>query len=317
LSEDLASRVLAGDRRALARSLTLVENGGTDGAALLRGIFSHTGNAHLVGITGAAGSGKSTVTSALATHYRRAGQTVGVIAVDPSSPFSHGAVLGDRIRMLEHWSDEGVFIRSMATRGALGGLAATTFEAALVLDASGKDIVIVETVGAGQDEVEIAGLADTTIVISTPATGDDIQAMKAGILEVADVLAVNKADLPGADTLVAQLTALLSMGPERPWKVPVIKVEGLTGGGVSELAEALASHRAYLVESAELGQLRRRQARSQVEKILKDELLRAAIRASGGEEGLDAMVERVAAREIDPRSAARELVRASSGVPAR
>lgn len=317
MSEDLASRLLAGDRRALARSLTLVENGGTDGATLLKSVFSHTGGAHLIGITGPAGSGKSTVTSALTSHYRQTGKTVGVIAVDPSSPFSHGAVLGDRIRMLEHWSDEGVFIRSMATRGALGGLAATTFEAALILDAAGKDIVIVETVGAGQDEIEIAGLADTTIVISTPATGDDIQAMKAGILEVADVLAINKADLPGADTLAAQLTALLSMGQERPWKVPVVKVEGTTGAGIPELADSLAAHRAYLVDSGEIDQLRRRQARSQIEKILKDELLRATIRASGGEAGLDAMVERVAAREIDPRSAARDLGRATSEAAAR
>ena len=316
MSEDLAGRLLAGDRRALARSLTLVENGGPDGAALLKAIFSRTGKAHLVGITGPAGSGKSTVTSALTRYYRDAGKTVGVIAVDPSSPFSHGAVLGDRIRMLEHWSDEGVFIRSMATRGALGGLAATTLEAALVLDAAGKDIVIVETVGAGQDEVEIAGLADTTIVISTPATGDDIQAMKAGILEVADVLAVNKADLPGADTLASQLTALLSMGQERAWKVPVIKVEGTTGAGIPELAESLARHRAYLMDSGEMEQLRRRQARSQIERILRDELLRQKIRASGGEEGLEAMVERVAAREIDPRSAARDLGRATSEVAA-
>ena len=315
MSEDLASRTLAGDRRALAKSLTLVENGGTRGADVLKALFRHTGTAHLIGITGAAGSGKSTVTSALTAHYRKQGKTVGIVAVDPSSPFTHGAVLGDRIRMLEHWSDEGVFIRSMATRGALGGLAATTFEAALVLDAAGMDIVIVETVGAGQDEVEIAGLADTTIVINTPATGDDIQAMRAGILEVADVLVVHKADLPGADTLAAQLAALLEMGAERPWKVPLVKVTARDGSGIPELAESLAQHRRHLVDSGEIHNLRKRQARSQIENILKDELLKETIRESGGEAILDTAADRVAAREIDPRTAARELGRRQAAMP--
>jgi LAO/AO transport system kinase len=196
----------------------------------------------------------------------------------------------------------------------MGGLAATTFEAALVLDAAGKDIVIVETVGAGQDEVEIAGLADSTVVINTPATGDDIQAMKAGILEVADVLVVNKADLPGADTLAAQITALLAMGAERPWTVPVVKVEARTGVGIPEVAENLEKHRRYLLDSGEIHELRKRQARSQIEKILKDQLLRQAIRDSGGEVSLDAVVDRVAAREIDPRTAAAGLSRASRTV---
>ncbi|MEX2236521.1 MAG: methylmalonyl Co-A mutase-associated GTPase MeaB [Dehalococcoidia bacterium] len=309
MSEDLAARVLEGDRRALAQALTRVENGGAEGDRLLKALYRHTGRAHVIGITGPAGSGKSTLTNALTAFYRKQDIPVGIIAVDPSSPFTHGAVLGDRIRMLEHWSDPGVFIRSMATRGAIGGLAATTFEAALVLDAFGKEIVIVETVGAGQDEVEIAGLADTTVVINTPATGDDIQAMKAGILEVADVLAVNKADLPGADTLAAQLAALLSMGPAREWKVPVVKVEGRTGKGIDELAAALAQHRSYLQQSGEMANLRRRQARHQIENILKDELLREAIARSGGQENLEDTVSRVAGRETDPRSAARELSR--------
>jgi LAO/AO transport system kinase len=307
LSDDLADRLVNGDRRALARTLTLVENGAESGAKVLRQLFARTGDAHIIGITGPAGSGKSTVTSALTGHYRRNGETVGIVAVDPSSPFSQGAVLGDRIRMLEHWSDEGVFIRSMATRGALGGLSATTFEAALVLDAAGKDRVIVETVGAGQDEVEIAGLADTTIVISTPATGDDIQAMKAGILEVADILVVNKADLPGADSIAAQLAALLSMGPERPWAVPVVKVVARDGTGIEELATRLDEHRAYLRQSGELEKLRSRQARHQIENILKDELLRRAVASAGGEERMEEVVNRVAAREIDPRSAAHQV----------
>ena len=307
MSQDLASRLLAGDRRALARSLTVVENGGAEGADLLKTLFSSTGNAHMIGITGAAGSGKSTVTNALTSHYRAESKTVGIIAVDPSSPFTHGAVLGDRIRMLDHWSDQGVFIRSMATRGALGGLAATSFEAALILDAAGMDIVIVETVGAGQDEVEIAGLADSTVVINTPSTGDDIQAMKAGILEVADVLVVNKADLPGADTLVAQLTALLEMGAERPWKVPLVKVVARDGTGIPELADSLARHRSFLLESGEIQKLRKRQARSQIESILKDELLREAVRQSGGEASLESAADRVATRQTDPRTAARQL----------
>ncbi|HEX5940342.1 MAG TPA: methylmalonyl Co-A mutase-associated GTPase MeaB [Dehalococcoidia bacterium] len=307
MSQDLASRLLAGDRRALARSLTVVENGGAEGADLLKTVFSSTGKAHMIGITGAAGSGKSTVTNALTSHYRAESKTVGIIAVDPSSPFTHGAVLGDRIRMLDHWSDQGVFIRSMATRGALGGLAATSFEAALILDAAGMDIVIVETVGAGQDEVEIAGLADSTVVINTPSTGDDIQAMKAGILEVADVLVVNKADLPGADTLVAQLTALLEMGAERPWKVPIVKVVARDGTGIPELADSLARHRSFLLESGEIQKLRKRQARSQIESILKVELLREAVRQSGGEASLESAADRVATRQTDPRTAARQL----------
>lgn len=307
MNSSLADGVLTGSRRALARTLTQVENGTAVGADALRALYKRTGDAHLIGVTGPAGSGKSTVTNALTAHYRSQGKSVGIVAVDPSSPFTRGAVLGDRIRMLDHWSDSEVFIRSMATRGALGGLSATTFEAALVLDAFGKDIVIVETVGAGQDEVEIAGMADSTVVISTPATGDDIQTLKAGILEVADILLVNKADLPGADNVASQLSTLLGLGPARPWTVPVIKVEGRSGAGIEELAEALARHRSYLEESGELQELRLRQARHQVENILKDRLLREAIASSGGEQRLDEVLQKVAARELDPRSAAGEV----------
>ncbi|MPZ23150.1 MAG: methylmalonyl Co-A mutase-associated GTPase MeaB [Dehalococcoidia bacterium] len=315
MTDDLAARVLRGERLALARGLTAAENGTAEGKRLLQSVYAHTGKAHVVGITGPAGSGKSTVTDTLTKFYRGEGRTVGIVAVDPSSPFSRGAVLGDRIRMQDHWSDSGVFIRSMASRGALGGLSATTFEAALLMDAFGQDIVIVETVGAGQDEVEIAGLADSTVVINTPATGDDIQAMKAGILEVADVLLVNKADLPGADTLTAQLKALLSMGEARPWKVPVIQAEGRTGRGIEELAAALAHHRDHLAQSGEMRALRLRQARHQVENILKEELLRKAIASSGGQAGMEALVERVAERGIDPRSAAGELSGSLQRVP--
>jgi GTPase len=304
---DLVARLLAGERRALARALTYIENGEESGAQILKKLYGRTGDAHVIGVTGPAGSGKSTVTNALTAFYRQEQKRVGIVAVDPTSPFSHGAVLGDRIRMQDHWSDAGVFIRSMATRGALGGLSATTFEAALLLDAAGNDFVIVETVGAGQDEVEIAGLADSTIVINTPGTGDDVQTLKAGILEVADILLVNKADLPGADTLASQLSALLSLGPSRPWTVPVIKVVGRSGEGIPELAAALAQHRQYLADSGELGNLRLHQARHQVESILKDELLKRAVAGTGGEQHLDETIQRVAERLIDPRSAAREI----------
>jgi LAO/AO transport system kinase len=298
--ETEVQRLLEGDRRALARVISLIENGTPEGRRALRLLYPRTGRAHIVGITGPSGSGKSTLVGALAREYRSRGRTVGIVAVDPSSAFSHGALLGDRIRMQELTSDPGVFLRSMATRGSLGGLAAATSEVVAALDAAGKAVVFIETVGAGQDEVEIASTAQTTIVVNTPSTGDDVQTMKAGILEIADLLVVNKADLSGADTLAGQLLALSSLGPSGDRETPVLKTVSTRGEGIRELADAIDEHRRHLEESGELGRYRRVQARHQ----LLDGLLRAAEKDGRLEELIDAVAE----RSLDPQAAARRLI---------
>lgn len=308
MTSELVERLLAGDRRALARALSEVENGSAEGSEALRRLAPRAGRAQVVGVTGGAGSGKSTLVAALARELRCRGRSVGIVAVDPTSPFTQGAILGDRIRMQDLTGDPGVFVRSMATRGALGGLAPTTQEVVTVLDGYGFGAVLIETVGAGQDEVEVAAAAETTVVISTPGTGDDIQTMKAGLLEVADVLVVNKADLPGADHLAGYLRALLGMGPPRDWQVPVLLTVATTGQGVEELASALDLHRQYLVESGRLEEQRLAHTRHQILRILQEELLRRALNRVGGDRRLDQLAARVVARELDARSAARELI---------
>src|SRR5712691_8239941 len=243
----LSERILAGDPRAIARGISLVEDDADAGAALARELFGRSGRAFLVGVTGAPGAGKSTLVDGLVTRWRKAGRTVGVIAVDPTSPYSGGAMLGDRVRMQAHAQDAGVFIRSMATRGHLGGLARATADAALVLDAAGKDIVILETVGVGQDEVEIVRTADVSIVTLVPGTGDDVQALKAGIMEIADIFVVNKADREGADRLVSSVEANLGLGTyaDGAWRPPVLKTVATTGSGVPQLVDAIWEFRAH------------------------------------------------------------------------
>ncbi|HZP47548.1 MAG TPA: methylmalonyl Co-A mutase-associated GTPase MeaB [Vicinamibacterales bacterium] len=305
----LAHRVLAGDPRAIARAISLIEDEDPSSADLVRDIFSHTGRAYLVGVTGPPGAGKSTLVDRLVYEIRRSGQSVGVIAVDPTSPFSGGAVLGDRLRMQAHASDEGVFIRSMATRGHLGGLARATGDAALVLDAAGKDVIVIETVGVGQDEVDIVRTADVSIVTLVPGTGDEVQALKAGIMEIADIFVVNKSDREGADRLVAAVDANLALETfaSGRWRPPVLKTMATAGKGVGELMEAIAAFR----EHEHGAEATRRRSRSEyrlrelVSQRFMDHLQREVLR--DGE--LTAIVDRIAAREVDPYTAANDLLR--------
>ena len=311
---DLVERLLAGDRRALSRVLTRVENGTREGRDALRRLYPRSGRAHTVGVTGGAGSGKSSLTGALAGELRRRGQQVGVVAVDPSSPFTQGAILGDRIRMQDLVLDEGVFVRSMAGRGALGGLAPAIDDVVAVMDAFGFPYVFIETVGAGQDEVEIAGTALTTVLVNNPGTGDDIQALKAGIIEIADVLVVNKADRPGADVLASQLRALLALAPGEGRDPPILSTVATTGEGVPALVDAIDEHRAHLERTGELDRQRQREARHQVLSIAQRILL-DRIRAGTSEEALAELVADVAGRSLDPHTAAERLVarRADAG----
>ncbi len=304
--DDLVERFLAGDRRALARIISRVENDTPEGREYLRALFPRSGKTHILGVTGGAGSGKSTLTGTLAAEYRRRGKTVGIVAVDPSSPFTRGAILGDRIRMQDLALDPGVYVRSMAGRGAMGGLAPSIADVVAVMDAFGFDVVIIETIGAGQDEVEIAGTAMTTILVNNPGTGDDIQALKAGIIEIADILVVNKADHPGADVLVSQLQALLSLSPAGSRRPPILKTTAIKNEGLGPLADAVADHYTYLENSGLLAKHRAEDARHQVLSIARQIVLER-IRETTSEDELAALVARVAGRELDPHTAAEEL----------
>src|SRR3954470_2247756 len=242
----LAERLVAGDKRALARAISLVENRDPEGDRLVAEVFPRTGKARIVGMTGPPGVGKSTLIGALTTELRKGGGTVGVLSIDPSSPFTQGAMLGDRIRLADHFLDPGVFIRSMATRGSLGGLAEAALQAALLMDASGKDDVLLETVGVGQGEIDVVDHADTIILALMPGSGDSLQALKAGVMEIPDVIVVNKCEHPLADTMVREVRAVLSLGPQTSWRVPVVRTEAAKGGGVDELVTKLREHREHI-----------------------------------------------------------------------
>ena len=305
---DLVERVAAGDRHALARAITLVEADTATGREVLARLYPHTGRAHTVGITGSAGAGKSTLVGALAREERRRGRTVGIVAVDPSSPFSHGAILGDRIRMQDLTADGGVFMRSMASRGNLGGLAETASGVVDVMDAAGYDVVIVETVGAGQDEVEVASATQTTVLVATPAGGDDVQSMKAGLMEIAQIMVVNKADLAGADTAIMQMRGLLALAPPRAWVTPVLKATARTADGIPELVDAIDRHHEHLRSSSHADEERRTLAEAQIISLARSALYREVIASADAESVLTSLITEVAARRRDPRSAAETLL---------
>lgn len=307
LVPSLAERVLAGDPRAMARAISLVEDEAPDAADLLRALFPHTGRAYLIGVTGPPGAGKSTLVDRVIAGVRSRQQSVGVIAVDPTSPFTGGALLGDRVRMQAHAQDSGVFIRSMATRGHLGGLARATGEAASILDAAGRDVVIIETVGVGQDEVDIVGAADVSIVTLVPGTGDDVQALKAGLMEIADIFVVNKMDRDGADRMVANIDSMLTLGSYGPgdWRPAIVKTQATTGAGVPTLLETVDRFRAH--STSRQAERRRARGESRLRDLLGRRFLNHIERELLGSGEFDRIVDQIAAKTLDPYTASRDL----------
>jgi LAO/AO transport system kinase len=300
--------VRAGDRRALARAITLVENGDPVAYEVVRALYPETGRAYAIGVTGPPGVGKSSLISALVRLVREDGTSVGVISVDPSSPFTKGALLGDRIRLADHFLDREVFIRSMGTRGHLGGLAETTLQAALVLDAAGKELLFLETVGAGQSEVEVITIADTVLLVLMPGSGDSIQALKAGIMEIPDVIAVNKRDHPAAKTMVNEVRSILALDTEREWTPPIVLTEAVRGEGIPELWEKIAEHRRHLEESGTLAERRAANLAGEVFAVASARAKTRLEEAVAEDEELRRLLGEVQRRELDPLSAVREIM---------
>ncbi len=307
-NESLAERLIAGDRRALARAITLIENDDPAGWELVREVFPRTGKARIVGLTGPPGVGKSTLIGALTAEMRKADRQVAVLSIDPSSAFTKGALLGDRIRLSDHFLDSGVFIRSMASRGALGGLSEATLQAALLMDASGKDDVFVETVGVGQAEIDIVDHGDTIVLVLMPGSGDSIQALKAGVMEIPDVIVVNKADHPMTDTMVREIRGVLALGPHGSWEVPILRTEAAKGEGVAELAEAITAHRAHIEAEGTLEERRARNLRNEVLELATARMRRTLESSAAADPAVAELLERVVRRELDPASAAAELL---------
>src|SRR2546426_394891 len=304
--QELARLLVEGDPVALARAISLVEAGTERGEAILAEIFSRTGRAVVLGVTGPPGARKSTLSNRQVAHYRSRGRSLGVVAVDPSSAFSGGAVLGDRIRMHEHTLDPAVFIRSMATRGRFGGLSRATRDAIDLMDAAGRDPILLETVGVGQDEVDVVRVADTVLVVLTPGQGDDIQAIKAGLLEIADLFVINKADHPGADRLASDLEGMMSLGDKRDWTPPILECVATDGKGIGELADAIERHSGFLREGDRLAGRRRLGLRARFLEILRDRLLEGITAGDLGEADLDRHEADLPARRVDPYTAAPE-----------
>ena len=303
----LRDGVLAGEKRAVARAITLVENRDPEAYELVAELYPHTGRAIVAGFTGPPGVGKSSLLAALVTLLRREQQTVGVVSVDPSSPFSQGAVLGDRIRLSEHFLDPGVFIRSMSTRGHLGGISEATLQALLVLDASGKQVLLLETVGVGQSEVDVATSADTVVLVLMPGSGDSVQALKAGVMEIPDVIVINKSDHPAARTMRSEIRSILSLDRSREWKVPIVETEALRGEGVADLWQAVLDHRAFLERDDGLELRRRRSIEHEVVAVAVAQARRRLSEAVAEDPEVRAVLDRVHARELDPLTATREI----------
>jgi LAO/AO transport system kinase len=320
LEPTLAQRLLGGDRRALARAITLVEDDRPEGWELVKEVYPHTGKAAVVGFTGPPGVGKSTLIGALTKARRAAGRSVGVLSIDPSSPFTQGALLGDRIRLSEHFLDQGVFIRSMANRGALGGLSEAALQAALLLDAAGREDVFVETVGVGQAEIDIIDHADTIALVLMPGSGDSIQALKAGVMEIPDVIVINKADHPLTDTMVREIRGVLSLAnldrsPEEArgqWRVPIVKTEASRGAGTDELVERLDEHRAHILAEGHLAERRARNLRNEVLAIATARMRRRLEEDLREDAGFQQLIEQVVERRLDPASAAAALLERES-----
>jgi LAO/AO transport system kinase len=306
--QTLAERLLAGDRRALARGITLVENDDPEGWALVREVYPRTGKGAVIGFTGPPGVGKSTLMAALVKLERERGRTVAVLSIDPSSPFTKGALLGDRIRLSDHFLDPGVFIRSMANRGALGGLSEATLQAALLMDASGRDVILLETVGVGQAEVDIIDHADTVVLVLMPGSGDSIQALKAGVMEIPDVIVVNKADHPLTDTMIREIKGVLALGPPQDWEVPIVRTEAVRGEGIEELAEKLGEHRAFIEAEGTLSERRRRNLMNEVLAIATFRMRRELEASVREDPAVQELLDRVVSRELDPASAATTIL---------
>jgi LAO/AO transport system kinase len=305
---ELTERLLEGDKRALARAISLVENDDPEGWALVREVYPKTGRAQVMGFTGPPGVGKSTLIGRLIEHSRAQNREIAVLSIDPSSPFTQGALLGDRIRLSDHFLDPGVFIRSMASRGSLGGLSEATLQAALLMDASGKDDVFLETVGVGQAEVDIIDHADTVVLVLMPGSGDSIQALKAGVMEIPDVIVVNKADHPLTDTMVREIRGVLSLGPQGGWRVPILKTEASRGEGIEELADKIHEHHAFIRDEGTLAERRRRNLMNEVLALAAARLRRRLEAQVRDDESVQELLDEVVARRLDPASAAARLL---------
>jgi LAO/AO transport system kinase len=306
--QSLIDQLRAGDARALARAISTVENRATGWSELLKALFPHSGQARILGLTGPPGAGKSTLVDQLARHYRKQNHTVGIIAVDPTSPYTGGAILGDRIRMQEHFSDPGIYIRSMATRGSLGGLARTTVDVATVLDAAGRDLIMIETVGVGQDEVDIVRLADITVVILVPGMGDDVQSIKAGIMEIADIFVINKSDREGAERVEREIRALQSLAVRNDnWTPPIVKTVASEGAGIADLAAAIRDYEAYLEKENLISQKKVQNWQDRLIEMLRDALLEKA-REQLGNGAVAGYAAEVAEHRRDPYELVEEIV---------